>query len=92
MYSKENLSFNNGEWLHIAVTWRKGDKVCLYLNGKLVGEDNYNWEPIPAADLDPVDIWKSGLWIGRSPEGKAEGAIDELRISDCIRKFKEINK
>ncbi len=84
--ASEPLQFGAGDWVHVAATWEVGGRLRLLVNGEAVADEPY-WTPIPVEDLHPTSIWRAGIWIGRGTEHNAGGAIDELRISSCPRRF-----
>ena len=66
-----------GEWHHIAVAW-SGHLFQLYVDGIMRSQDN---------DANPPTMLPSQLAIGWSlyDGSRADGVIDELRISDIAR-------
>ncbi|WP_432799612.1 DUF4960 domain-containing protein [Poriferisphaera sp. WC338] len=79
--SKEALALN--EWLHVAITFRKSGKLCLYVNGNLVASSRAGSESIQFAYDEKLLIGRdirTGLIAGMFPTGMFNGLIDELRI------------
>lgn len=67
------ISINNNEWIYLASTF-DGNTVKFYVNGNLVGQQNYNGSIFP--DSKSLDI-------GRDAHGPIEwmkGSIDDVRI------------
>jgi len=71
--------WERGQWYHLAVTWKRGEKMHIYLNGELHGESN---EPAPIMDVTAPTMYVGSRTLG---DWQARGAIDELRISDIPR-------
>ncbi len=62
-----------GEWTHLTATYRAGDSIDIYINGKLSGRTAISGERIPS--LNPLYIGKS-FW----PDRFFDGLIDEVKI------------
>jgi hypothetical protein len=62
-----------GEWFHVAMTWRPGGRLRLYLNGKREGAARYT---------GPPDTGRRPITVGAAHDGRHgfEGEIDELSI------------
>ena len=79
-------------WTHIAFTWdiRKGNtsmegEINIFVNGEKLGTAGGRSAPYPIKnleDLKPFDLATGKKDISIGP---FEGAMDMLRISDCVR-------
>jgi len=64
-----------GNWTHVAGTY-DGTKLCLYINGNLVGQSNYS------SDIGAGEV---GLYIGGFTSLYFNGLIDEVRLWNVVR-------
>ncbi len=89
--NKEWTQINNGtiptnEWTHVAMTWKRSDKLILYING----------EKIEEKASDAWDIATTSLLIvGKAPwyninENHFGGYMDEIRLWNTVRTEAEI--
>ncbi len=67
------FDWKGGEWHHLALTW--SDKICIYVDGKLLSES-------PNAGFIPAPVDKAVIEIGG---GSALATIDEVRILSVAR-------
>ena len=73
-----------GRWYHLAATWKTGERMSLYRDGRVV-----------ASRSDGVaieDFWGAVVHLGSNSSGlsQAEAAFDEFRISTRQRSDEEI--
>ena len=71
-------SWKVGEWHHIAATWQ-APRIALYVDGILV--DSNASAGVPDVLSDTLYIGSLTVWV----PFRAQGVIDELRISDTPR-------
>ena len=93
IYEKEQLHtiavpsiLERGEWCHVAAVSGRGG-MCLYLNGVLIGQDEYEGsfaKLLPGADSH----FGKAHWRGNAD---FHGQMDEIRIWDVARTAEEIN-
>ena len=79
-----DANVNNDVWYHAAGTWEEGEHR-VYLNGKLVFEDEGN-EALPLKDVDN-DLRIGGTFAGLR---NFQGIIDEVRIWNRALPINEI--
>ena len=79
-----DANINNDVWYHAAGTWEE-DEHRVYLNGKLVFEDEGN-EALPLKDVDN-DLRIGGIFAGLR---NFQGIIDEVRIWNRVLSINEI--
>lgn len=76
----------DNKWVHVAVTIGN-ERVALYVNGKLVGENNM-------VTIVPSDFHPTLNYIGRSQfvrDPRFQGSIDDIRIYNYALTEDEIN-
>lgn len=76
----------DNKWVHIAVTYKKGEKIQIFVDGQLHGEGNAYYSNITFTD------GQDGFYIGRSYDNSRymEGAISECRIWNVVRTQEDI--
>lgn len=76
----------DNKWVHIAVTFKKNEKLKIYVDGELNGEGDAHSGEITFTDGG------GGFYIGRSYDNSRyiEGSISECRIWDVVRTQEEI--
>ena len=82
--SNPDATVNNDVWYHAAGTWEEGEHR-VYLNGKLVFEDEGN-EALPLKDVDN-DLRIGGTFAGLR---NFHGIIDEVRVWNRALPINEI--
>ena len=65
-----------GSWINIVGTFKKNDKMSIYVNN-IIGIDS-------ADNLDEILTLNSAVRIGQSTTD-LKGLVDEVRISDSVR-------
>ena len=87
--------FIQGQWTHIAFTWdiRKGKtsmegEMNIFVNGNKLGTAGGRAARYPIKNLEKIKPFDLATEPGEVSIGPFEGAIDMLRISDCVR-YKE---
>lgn len=85
-FTSSEVSFSNGTWTHIAVTWDyPGDRFQIYVDGVLRANQSINTDGnIP--DLDTLYLGDNRS--GYNPYGvttQADGTFDEVRIYSEVR-------
>ncbi|MFW6108498.1 MAG: LamG-like jellyroll fold domain-containing protein, partial [bacterium] len=69
--------WSKADWYHVAVCWRQGREVALYVNGELAARRaarSLTWSESPSRLLHV------GSWGGKMP---ADAVIDELKVYDA---------
>ncbi|HQN73768.1 MAG TPA: LamG domain-containing protein, partial [bacterium] len=82
------MTIPNGQWVHLVMTWKSGDRLKGYINGQNVID-------VATADYDITTT--NALIIGMAPwndlnENHFKGKIDEVRIWNDIRTETEIRQ
>lgn len=67
-----------GQWYHVAATWKRGEKMRLFVNGQSTQSSAFT--PL-------LSVLPTHMFIGSSAAGaqQVDGVIDELRISSITR-------
>ncbi|HPS30102.1 MAG TPA: hypothetical protein PLZ43_07595, partial [bacterium] len=82
------MTIPNNQWIHLAMTWKSGDRLKGYINGQTVID-------VATASYDITTT--NALIIGMAPwndlnENHFNGKIDEIRIWNDIRTESEIRQ
>ncbi|MBM4039998.1 MAG: hypothetical protein FJ290_15955 [Planctomycetes bacterium] len=78
--------WDEGDWYHFAASWRRGDRVTFYVNGREVGRASARQAAWAAEAPKQLRV---GSLDGRSP---ADALLDDLRVYDAPLSPEEVQK